>query len=117
MIDSKSVRRTVLLIAALAACAAPNAAARVGDAPVRGADVSALPTPQGVPPRVDAIGVQPRGQSNVPAVPITQSTHGGGFDWLSAGIGAAALLSVALLGAAAWTTVHRRPMTRPGGSA
>jgi hypothetical protein len=117
MIDSKSVRRTLLLITALAACAAPNAAARVADAPMRGVDVSTLLTHQGVPPRVDAIGAQPSHQSDAPAVPITQTSDGGGFGWLSAGIGAAALLSVALLGAAAWTTVHRRAVTRPGGSA
>ena len=117
MIDSKSVRRTLLLIMALAACATPNATARVADAPVRGAGVSTVPTHRGVPPRVDAIGVQPSHQTNGAAVPITQASHGGGFDWLSAGIGAAALLSVALLGGAAWTTVRRRPVTPPGGSA
>jgi hypothetical protein len=117
MIDSKSVRRTLLLITALAACAAPNATARVADAPVRGAAVSTVPTHRGVPPRVDAIGVLPSHQTHVPALPITQASHSGGFDWRSAGIGAAALLSVALLGGAAWTTVRRRPVTRPGGSA
>jgi hypothetical protein len=117
MIDSKSVRRALLLTTALAACAAPNAAARVADAPVPRASVSTVATHHSVPPRVDGIGVQPSHRATVPAVPITQPSHGGGFDWLSAAIGVAALLSLALLSAAAWTTVRGRRATWPRGSA
>jgi hypothetical protein len=117
MIGSKSVRRALLLTTALAACAAPNAAARVADAPVHGANVTTLTTHQGAPPRVDGIGVQPSHRTSVPAVPLTQPSHGGGFDWRSAAIGVAALLSLALLSAAAWTTVRGRRATSPRGSA
>jgi hypothetical protein len=117
MIGSKSVRRAFVLTTALAACAAPNAAARVADAPVHNAGVSTVRVHQVVPPRVDGIGVQPSHPTTVPAVPLTQPSHDGGFDWRSALIGVAALLSLALLSAAAWTTVRARRATSPRGSA
>jgi hypothetical protein len=117
MIGSKAVRRAFVLTTALAACAAPNAAARVADAPLHNAGVSTVRVHRAVPPRVDGIGVQPRHPTTVPAVPLTRPSHGGGLDWRSAAIGVAALLSLALLSAATWTTVRGRRATSPRGSA
>jgi hypothetical protein len=101
MIDATSLRRALVLTTALAACAAPTASGRVADAPVRGV-VSAQPAPghapdQGVPPRVDGIGVRPSSRA---AVPVVQSSPRHGSDAWSAGIAVAALLSLALLGLA-----------------
>jgi hypothetical protein len=106
MIEARSVRRTVALTTALVACAASPAAARVADAPIGG--VAARPQSTvthaqttGVPPRVNAIGNPPR--SRAVAVPVTVPSHDGGFDWLSAAIGVAAAVSLALLALAAWS--------------
>jgi hypothetical protein len=103
MIDSKTLRRAVVLTAALAACTASSASARVADVPARGGDMTTLATPPAAPPRVDSIGVQPRKPSGAVTVPITQPAHRQGFDWLSAGIAIAALLSLTLLGLAGWS--------------
>jgi hypothetical protein len=99
-----TLRRALVLTAALAACAAPTASGRVADAPVRGGVVSAAsaarhaPDP-GVPPRVDGIGVQPGRPTGVVAVTITGPSPRHGFDWSSVGIAGAAMI-LALLGLA-----------------
>jgi len=103
MIVAKSVRRIAVLTTVAAACAAPVASARVADQPVP--TVSASVQSQGVPPRVDGIGSRP---ASTTVVPLVQPTSSGGFDWASAAIGAAALLSIALLGAAGWMTLRGR---------
>jgi hypothetical protein len=104
MIVAKSVRRIAVITTVAAACAAPAASARVADAPVHQA---VTPQTQGVPPRVDGIGSRPS-EPRVRPVPIVQPPSNGGLDWASAAIGAAALLSLTLLGAAAWATVRGR---------
>jgi hypothetical protein len=120
MIVAKSIRRIAVMTTVAAACAAPTASARVADAPphqavtaqsqaTRSTDGQA----QGVPPRVDGIASQPNDRSGRVAVPIVQASSNGGFDWASAAIGAAALLSVTLLGAAGWATVRGRRVTPP----
>jgi hypothetical protein len=106
MIDAKSLRRALVLTTALAACAAPTATARVADAPAPGGVMSTTSpgtraADHGLPPRVNGIGEQPHQRTNVVAIPITQPSHRHGFDWPSAAIAAAALLSLALLGLAA----------------
>jgi hypothetical protein len=109
MIVAKSVRRIAVMTTVAAACAAPTASARLADAPVHQAVTAQT---QGVPPRVDGIGSRPT-EPSVPAVPIVQPSPSGGFDWASAAIGAAALLSIVLLGAAGWATVRGRRVTLP----
>jgi hypothetical protein len=104
MIDAMSLRRALVLTTALAACAAPTASGRVADAPVGGV-VSAQPAAghapdQGVPPRVDGIGVRPSSRAAVAAVAIVLSSPRHGSDAWSAAIAVAALLSLALLGLA-----------------
>jgi hypothetical protein len=110
MIVAKSVRRIAVLTTVAAACAAPAASARVADEPAPQATVSASVHAHGVPPRVDGIGSQPSVSrpASTTVVPLVQPSSDGGFDWASAAIGAAALLSIALLGAAGWATVRGR---------
>ncbi|HEY7622895.1 MAG TPA: hypothetical protein VH834_24185 [Solirubrobacteraceae bacterium] len=109
MIVAKSVRRVAVLTTVAAACAAPAASARVADQPVP----TTRPV-QAVPPRVDGIGRQPSASRPVATtVPIVQPSSDGGFEWTSAAIGAAALLSLTLLGAAGWATVRGRRATLP----
>jgi hypothetical protein len=112
MIVAKSVRRIAVLTTVAAACAAPAASARVADAPVHQAKHYSQTT-QGVPPRVDGIGSQPTGSrpASTTVVPLVQPSTHGGFDLASAAIGAAALLSIALLGAAGWATFRGRRTT------
>ena len=119
MSDATSLRRAVVLTTALAACAAPTASGRVADAPVGGGVVSAQPAAghapdQGVPPRVDGIGVRPRSRAGVAAVPIVQPSPRHGSTAWSAGIAVAALLSLALLGRAGRSalTAARAPSRR-----
>jgi hypothetical protein len=119
MIDATSLRRALVLTMALAACAAPTASGRVGDAPVGGGVVSAPPAAgrapeQGVPPRVDGIGVRPSSRTGAVAVPIAQPSPRGGSGSWSAAIAAAAVLSVALLGLAGRSalTAARAPSRR-----
>jgi hypothetical protein len=105
MIDTKSLRRALVLTTALAACAAPPAAARVADAPSHGAAITPSATgvtasDRGVPPRIDGIGARPRDGARAVPVRLTQPSRGG-FDWTSGAIGATALLSLALLSLAA----------------
>jgi hypothetical protein len=120
MIVAKSVRRIAVMTTVAAACAAPAASARVADEPPHQAVTahsqatpSAYGHAQDVPPRVDGIGSQPNDRSGRAAVPIVQASSNGGFDWASAAIGAAALLSVTLLGAAGWAMVRGRRVTVP----
>jgi hypothetical protein len=108
MIVAKSVRRIAVMTTVAAACAAPTASARLADAPVHQAVTAQT---QGVPPRVDGIGSRPSDQSGRVAVPLVQPSSDGGFDWVSAAIGAAALLSLALLGTAGWVTLRGRRTT------
>jgi hypothetical protein len=118
MIDATSLRRALVLTAALAACAAPTASGRVADAPVGGGVVSApsaaRPAPdRGVPPRVDGMGVEPSSRTGVVALPITHSSPRHGSEWWSAAI-AVAVLSLALLGLAGRSalTAARAPSRR-----
>ena len=62
------------------------------------------------PPRVEATGVRPTTSAPSPAQPISlsQPVAESGFDWLSAVIGASALLALALLLAVARSTLPRR---------
>jgi hypothetical protein len=119
MIDATSLRRALVLTTALAACAAPTASGRVADAPVRGGIVSAPSAArhapdQGVPPRVDGIGVQPGSRTGVVAVTTTEPSPRHRSDWPSAGIAVAAVLSLALLGLAGRSalTAARAPSRR-----
>jgi hypothetical protein len=118
--DARSLRRALVLTTALAACAAPTASGRVADAPVRGGVVSA-PLPAGhapgqaVPPRVEAMGVQPGSPTGVVAIPTTaQPSPRHRFDWAWAGIAVAAVLSIAFLGLACRSavTAARAPSRR-----
>jgi hypothetical protein len=61
-----------------------------------------------VPPRVDGIGQQPTDGAGRVATPVVQAPSNGGFDWTLAAIGAAALLTLVLLGAAGFKTRSRR---------
>jgi hypothetical protein len=112
MIVTKSVRRIAALTTVAAACAAPVASARVADAPVHQAQHYSRPA-ESVPPRVDGIGSQPSVSrpASTTVVPLVKPASDGGFDWASAAIGAAGLLSVALLGAAGWVTLRGRRTT------
>jgi hypothetical protein len=119
MIGATSLRRALVLTTALAACAAPTASGRVADAPVGGGVVSARPPAghapdQGVPPRVDGIGVRPSSRPGVAAVPAVPSSarHGSDASW--AAIAIAGLLSLALLGVAGRSalTAARAPSRR-----
>jgi protein kinase-like protein len=91
---------------------APVASANVADAPVHQAKHHSQ-TAQRVPPRVDGIGSQPSVSrpASTTVVPLVQPSSDGGFDWASAAIGAAALVSIALLGAAGWMTIRGRRTT------
>jgi hypothetical protein len=114
MIEGKFLGRALTLTAALAACAAPPAAARVADAPIASSarphsTVTRAET-SGVPPRVDAVGHPPRTRAVV--VPLTAPSRDGGFDWLSAAIGVAAALSLALLALATWSVRTARQVDR-----
>jgi hypothetical protein len=131
MFDAKSVSRALLLTTVVAVAAAPAASAREADAPVHQSRVAVVATsvpprvdgigqppsdpgrvadtPESVPPRVDGIGQPPTDHATRVAVPPAQAPSHGGFDWTLAGIAVAALLSLALLGAAGWKTRSRRP--------
>jgi hypothetical protein len=70
---------------------------------------------QAVPPRVDAMGVQPGNRTGVVAIPTTaQPSPRRGFDWAWAAIAVAAVLSIALLGLACRSalTAPRAPSRR-----
>jgi hypothetical protein len=110
MIAAKSVRRIAVLTAVAAGCAAPVASANVADAPVHQAKHYSQ-TAQSAPPRVDGIGSQPSRPVGTTVVPLVQPTSDSGFDWTSAAIGAAGLLSLALLGTAGWMTLRGRRST------
>jgi hypothetical protein len=114
MIVAKSIRRALLLTTVLAVSAAPAASAREADAPVHQSRVAVTTT--SVPPRVDGMASQPNDRTGRVAVTIVRASSNGGFDWASAAIGAAALFSVTLLGAAGWATVRGRRVTPPDGS-
>jgi hypothetical protein len=132
MFDAKSVRRALLLTTVLAVSAAPAASAREADAPVHQSSVAvattsvpprvdgigqppatdrggrvAVATPS-VPPRVDGIGQPPGAAGRRVATPLVQASSDDGFDWTLAGLGAAGLLTLVLLGAAGWKTRSRR---------
>jgi hypothetical protein len=95
MIDTRSVGRVLVLAAAIAACTAPTAAARVPD--IYGHETATAPARQpGVPPRVDGMAVQPRERPAPAPVQITQPRRGG-LDWRSAAITGTAVLGLALL--------------------
>jgi hypothetical protein len=111
MIVAKSVRRIAVLTTLAAACAAPAASARVADVQpdqLVTAPSQAIGRGQDVPPRVDAMASRPSDRSARVAVPLVQASSDGGFDWASAAIGAAAVLSLTLLAAAGWATVRAR---------
>jgi hypothetical protein len=119
MIVAKSVRRIAVLTTVVAACAAPTASARSADVPRHHAVAArshATVQPQGVPPRVDGMASQPSDRAGRVAVPLVQAPSDKGFDWASAAIGAAALLSLSLLAAAGWATVRGRRVTAPRSS-
>jgi hypothetical protein len=102
--DATSLRQALVVTTVLAACAAPTASGRVADAPVRGGVVSATSAAshapdRGVPPRVDAMGVQPGSPTGLVAVTATRPSPGHGPDWSSLGI-AGAVMILALLGIA-----------------
>ena len=67
------------------------------------------------PPRVEGMGVRPqaRAPSPAPAISLSQPVAESGFDWLSAVIGASALLALALLLAVARSTLPRRHRIAP----
>jgi hypothetical protein len=115
MFAAKPVRTIAVIATAAAACAAPTASARVADAPPQEAVTApshAIGRAQGVPPRVDGIASRPKERSARVAVPLVQASSNGGFDWASAAIGAAAVLSLTLLAAAGWATVRGRRTSR-----
>jgi hypothetical protein len=116
MITSTPVRRVLALMTVLAACTAPAATARVADAPVHQAALSTSVQTHGVPPRVNGIGDQPSDGNGRVAVPIVDPQSRAGFDWASAAIGAAAVLSLTLLGAAGLATLRGRRATPPHGN-
>jgi hypothetical protein len=120
------LRRTVAIALTAAAVGAVPAVARQSDMPLRpntpAADVSATPaTPTGIPARVEGMGVQPaRVVTPAPATapaPLAKPDNGSGFDWLSAAIGAAVLLAIALAVLVARTSTLparlRHPFTHP----
>jgi hypothetical protein len=131
MSTSSPLRRTVAIALTAAAVGAVPAAARQSDMPLRpdtpAADVSATPsaptTPTGIPARVESMGVSPvAGATPAPAtapvsVSLAKPDNGSGFDWLSAGIGAAVLIAIALAVLVARTTTlparMRHPFTHP----
>jgi hypothetical protein len=115
MITSKSVRRVAVMTTVAVACAAPAATARVADAPVHQPAITTSVQTPGVPPRVDSVGKPPSDRSERLPVPVVQPSNGG-FDWASAAIGAAALLSLTLFGVAGWAVRHGRRTTLPHGN-
>jgi hypothetical protein len=115
MFVAKPVRAVGVMTIVVAACATHAAWARVADAPPRHAVTApsqAIGHPYGLPPRVDGIASRPNERSARVAVPLVQASSNRGFDWASAAIGGAAILSLTLLGAAGWATVRAR-RTRP----
>ena len=67
------------------------------------------------PPRVEGMGVRPTtsAPSPAPAISLAQPVAESGFDWLSAVIGASALLALALLLAVARSMLPRRHHIAP----
>jgi hypothetical protein len=67
------------------------------------------------PPRVDGMAVRPttRAPSPAPPIALAQPASESGFDWLSAVIGASALLALALLLAVARSMLPRRHRIAP----
>jgi hypothetical protein len=120
MFVAKPVRAVGVMTIVAAACAAHAASARVADAPpchAVTAPSQAIGHPYGVPPRVDGMANRPNERSARVAVPLVQASSQGGFDWASAAIGAAAILSLTLLAAAGWATVRGRRTPRHRGRA
>jgi hypothetical protein len=84
----------------IAALATGTASARPADAPSRAHRVARhTATVSWTQPRIDSPGIRPATQNSRPAppVPLVVPVREAGFDWLSAVIGASALLAVTLL--------------------
>jgi hypothetical protein len=114
MLRFSQLRKCATIGVTVAALGTSTAQARPADLPLH-------PGPQAVsattaaasswtPPRVEATGVRPTTSAPSPAQPISlsQPVAESGFDWLSAVIGASALLALALLLAVARSTLPRR---------
>jgi hypothetical protein len=115
VINSRKIGRALVLTTALAACAGPTASAQVADTPARATAVATPPGGQpvdehGVPPRVDGMAAHSADR----VVPVVEPTRDDGFGWPSAAIAGAALLSVVLLGLAAWSSATRGRETPRG---
>jgi hypothetical protein len=101
MIRTSSLLRSAAVASTVFALGAGPAAARQSDVPLRPATpvTSTTPKTNGIPARVDGMGVQPpRPQQTSPAAasPLVVQNTGSGLDWLSAAIGAMALLALGL---------------------
>jgi hypothetical protein len=101
MISTASLLRSAAVASTVLALGAGPAAARQSDVPLRpGTPVTSItPETNGIPARVDGMGVQPpRPQQSAPAAasPLVLQDPGSGFDWLSAAIGAMVLLALGL---------------------
>ena len=100
MLRSSQLTKCVTIAMTIAALGTSTANARPADAPryheavTRGGD-----TTQWTQPRVDSPGVRPvvRASSAAEPIPLVQPATESGLDWLSAAIGASALLGLALL--------------------
>jgi hypothetical protein len=100
MISTSSLLRTAAVASTICALGAAPAVARQSDVPLRPATpVITTAESNGVPARVDGMGVQParpEQTSPVAASPLIVQDTGSGFDWLSAAIGAMVLLGLGL---------------------
>jgi hypothetical protein len=108
------LRRTVAVAVALAAVTASGAAARVPDGPVasssshRAGRAATAPTRADMAARREARANRAWRAANPPRIIEVSSSGGGGFDLLSAGIGAAVPLTLVLFESAGRRVLRRR---------
>jgi hypothetical protein len=100
MLRSSQLTKCVTIAMTIAALGASTASARPADASrYHEAVANSAGTTQWTQPRIDSPGIRPvvRAPSPAEPIPLVQPATESGLDWLSAGLGASALLAFALL--------------------
>ena len=100
MLRSSQLTKCVTLAITIAALGTSTAGARPTDAPrYHEAVARSAGTTQWTQPRIDSPGIRPvvRASSAAEPIPLVQPATESGLDWLSAVLGASALLAFALL--------------------
>jgi hypothetical protein len=97
MLRSSQLTKCVTIAMTIGALGASTASARPAD--YHEAVANSAGTTQWTQPRIDSPGIRPVVRASSPAepIPLVQPATDSGIDWLSAGLGASALLSLALL--------------------